>query len=101
MAPFDVRAVAIPPGQTRDIDTLRYKGCLVLVQGGEIELICGSGVGRRFRDGDVLWIEGLGVRRIRSHSEDQTLLVAISRPSDESAPPDPSEGGRQSEEMQK
>src|SRR4051794_40527534 len=99
--PVHVRAVSIGPGETREVDTRDYAGSLVLVDGGEIELVCGSGACRRFADGDMFWVEGLGVRHVVKVSSRRTRVVAVARAADESGGRASSNRGRPNEETQK
>jgi hypothetical protein len=76
---FDARAVAIAAGRTRTYDETEWKDALVLVDEGEIELLCVGGITHRFRRGDVLWLAGLALRGLHNRGTEPALLVAVSR----------------------
>jgi quercetin dioxygenase-like cupin family protein len=91
---FAVRAVRLAPGRAAVFHEAAWRDALVVVERGEIELECASGVRLRCRCGDVLWLTGLSVRALRNPGAEVAVLGAVSRSrpgSDESAARPPSE----------
>ena len=74
-----LRVVTVPPGGERPFDAAEWRGALVLVEAGTIELDCLGGSRERFGHGDVLWLDGLPVRALRNPGQAPARLVAISR----------------------
>ena len=75
---FEVRQVAIPPGsELLNIDD-RWRDALVVVERGEIELVCRGGTRRWFSSGDVLCLADLALRSLRNRGPDPALLSAVS-----------------------
>ena len=73
------RTVRIAAGGTRPFARAEWAGALVVVERGEVELECEDGSRRRFRCGDVLWLEDLPLVALHNRGRRSTLLVAISR----------------------
>ncbi|WP_440097686.1 hypothetical protein [Streptosporangium sp. H16] len=76
---FDVRRVVVEPGGSRVHDGAEWRGAIVLLERGRIELVCSDGDHRAFRRGDVLWLDGLPVRALRNPGREPAVLLAISR----------------------
>lgn len=76
---FDVRRVVVEPGGSRAHDEDEWRGAIVLLERGRIELVCSDGDHRAFRRGDVLWLDGLPVRALRNPGREPAVLLAISR----------------------
>ena len=76
---FVMRAVAVAPGCERAYDEAEWRGAIVSVTRGEIELECLGGSRHRLRSGDVLWLAGLPLRVLRNRGRDPALLVTVSR----------------------
>jgi hypothetical protein len=76
---FDVRRVAVAPGCALAYDEADWRGALVVVERGRIELE-GMGGGRRtFERGAVLWLVGLSLRALRNHGPERAVMVAFTR----------------------
>jgi uncharacterized cupin superfamily protein len=77
----ELRTVVVAPGHPRPYDAAEWRGALVLVVRGEIELEAEGGERRRFRRGDVLALAGLPLplRALRNPGRDTAVLVAVSR----------------------
>jgi quercetin dioxygenase-like cupin family protein len=73
------RRVVIAPGRMTPYAAADWRGALVIVVGGEIELETGTGVRSRFLGGDVLWFDGLDLRRLRNPGHERAVLLAVSR----------------------
>ena len=72
------RQGAIPPGsELLNIDD-RWRDALVVVERGEIELVCRGGTRRWFSSGDVLCLADLALRSLRNRGPDPVLLSAVS-----------------------
>ena len=76
---FVVRRVAVAPGRTRAYDEADWRGALVVVAGGRIELEGLSGARRTFECGAVLWLVGLPLRALHNHGVEPTVMVAFTR----------------------
>jgi quercetin dioxygenase-like cupin family protein len=76
---FDVRQVVIAPGSDFLYHEDTWRDALVVVERGEIELVCISGAHRRFLAGDVLCLAGLPLRSLRNRGADAVVLSAVSR----------------------
>jgi len=76
---FELRVVSVGPGRQRAYDEAEWRDALVLLERGEIELECLSGVRRRFECGDLLWLVGLPLRALHNRGREPAVLVAVSR----------------------
>lgn len=76
---FELREIAIAPGCERAYAEAEWRDALVVVERGEVELECLGGSRHRFRRGDVLWLSGLRLRRLRNRAAEFAVLVAFSR----------------------
>jgi hypothetical protein len=56
-----------------------WRGALVVVERGELELECLDGRRERFGRGDVLCLTGVRLRALRNPGHRAVLLVAVSR----------------------
>jgi hypothetical protein len=77
--PFAVRVVAVPPGRARAYDAAEWRGALVLVARGEIELEGVSGGRERFARGALLSLDGLPLRALHNRGAGPASLVAVVR----------------------
>jgi hypothetical protein len=76
---FERRRIAVAPGRERAYDEADWRGALVVVERGEIEVEDLDGRCESFRRGDVLWLVGLPLRALHNRGLETTLLVAVSR----------------------
>jgi hypothetical protein len=76
---FVLREVALLPGGARAYDEEEWRGALVVVEHGEVELECVSGDRRCFDRGAVFWLFGLPLRALHNTGDEPALLVAVSR----------------------
>ncbi|WP_344916633.1 hypothetical protein [Streptosporangium oxazolinicum] len=74
-----MRKVVVEPGDSRVHDEDEWRGAIVLLERGRIELVCSDGDQRTFLRGDVLWLDGLPVRALRNPGPEPAVLIAISR----------------------
>jgi hypothetical protein len=73
------RLVALAPGEERAYTEAEWRGALVVVERGTIELECVVGRRWRFEQGAVLWLAGLPLRALRNAGSGPALLSAVSR----------------------
>jgi len=76
---FEIRAVGVEPGGHRIYHGAEWSDAIVVVEGGEIELVCLGGTRRRFKRGDLLWLSGLPLRALHNPGSEPALLLAVSR----------------------
>ena len=76
---FELRVITIEPGGERAYDDADWRGALVLMERGTIELetLCGGGCA--FVAGDLLWLDGLPLRLLRNSGSIPAVLAAVSR----------------------
>jgi hypothetical protein len=73
------RLLTIGPGATRLYAEAEWRGALVVVERGVIELECVGGRCWRFKQGDVLYLAGLPLRVLRNATSEPAVLSAVSR----------------------
>jgi len=78
-ASFDLRVFAVAPGHERLYDEAEWRGALVVLERGEIELECVAGGRLRCHAGAVLWLVGLPLRALCNPGPETALLAAVSR----------------------
>src|SRR4051794_3236358 len=76
---FELRTVLVAPGRPRPYDEAEWRGALVLVAHGEVELESAGGRRRRFRRGDMLALAGLPLATLRNPGRETAVLVAVRR----------------------
>lgn len=76
---FDRLTVTLGPGVARLTEATDWTDCLVLVEGGTVEVECEGGARRSFAAGDLLALECLPVRVLRNRSPDEVRMIAIRR----------------------
>lgn len=76
---FEYRAVTFEPGGDRIYHRSEWRDALVLITRGEIELECRDGSRRQLGRGDVFWLAGLPLRRIRNRGPEPARLITIRR----------------------
>jgi hypothetical protein len=79
-ARFRRREVVVTAGTWLEFVDAAWRGAMVLVERGEIDLCCSRGGSRRFGAGAVLFFDGLGLVALHNPGPVETLLVALSRP---------------------
>jgi hypothetical protein len=77
--PYRARKVAIPAGAERAYLPAEWRGALVAVEVGEVELVSIHGLRRRFRTGALLSLDGLHLRCLANPGPDTALLAAAWR----------------------
>lgn len=78
-AAFELRVHAIPAGCGHSVDRADWADVLVEVVQGMIQLELADGQRLHFDSGDVLWVQGLGVRVLRNRGPRPAVLAAIRR----------------------
>src|SRR3954469_16152693 len=78
-ATFELRLVALDPGGDRPYDPAEWRGALVVVERGEVELEATSGRCWTFKAGSVLWPVALPRRALHNRGPEQTVLSAVTR----------------------
>jgi hypothetical protein len=81
-AAFDLRVVVIEPGTSRAYDDSEWRGSIVVVERGQVDVGCTDGALRCFKFGDVLCLEGLSVATLRNPGTEPVVLSAVSRRGD-------------------
>jgi hypothetical protein len=71
--------VALQPGRGLAYDEEEWRGALVTVESGELELELLCGRSAFFQKGDVLWLEGLPLASLRNRGDEPAVLVAATR----------------------
>ena len=77
--PFERRVVVLVPDHTRVYDDAEWRGAIVVVEHGQIELESLDGSRHRFGRGDILWLDRLPLRALHNRGHTSAVLVAISR----------------------
>lgn len=73
------RTVVLAPGEIRPHVEDEWRGAVVVVDAGRIELCCAAGGSRTFGAGSVLWFTGLNLARIRNPGPDEAVFRGITR----------------------
>ena len=71
--------MALEPGGTLAYDEDDWRGALVTVESGEVELEMACGRSVFFQKGDLLWLQDLPLARLHNRGDEPTVLVAASR----------------------
>lgn len=77
--PFERRVVVLAPEHTWVYDDAEWRGAIVVIEHGQIELECLDGSRHYFGRGDVLWLDGLPLRALHNRGRTFVVLVAVSR----------------------
>ncbi len=76
---FRRREVRVAAGNWLPYLEADWRGALVVVERGEIELHCADGGSRRFDTGSILWFDSLTLRALHNPGTEPAVLVALSR----------------------
>lgn len=76
---FGTRTITLAPGESRLHDEDEWRGALVVVDRGEIELCCSAGGSRIFGTGSVLWFTGLDLVSVRNPASTDAVFRGITR----------------------
>ena len=86
---FGVRRITIPPGAERPSADDEWHDAIVILERGAIDVVDPRGDRRRFAPGDMLCLEWVECERIVNVGQIDAELVAIDRPPQRAAPPEP------------
>jgi hypothetical protein len=75
--------VVVEPGTARPYDSAEWHGAIVVVEGGEIDLVCRKGRRTRLASGAVGFLADLPLRELRNPGTVPVVLVAVTRHADE------------------
>ena len=76
---FQRREVVVAAGDRLEVVEAEWRGALVVVARGEIDLCRAGGERRRFGSGSVLFLAGLGLHTLHNPGVEDAVLVAHSR----------------------
>ncbi len=79
---FVRRVTELLPGDSLGYDAEQWRGAIVVVREGVVELRLRSGVRRTFAASDLLWFAGLDVDELHNPGERTTELVSVRRRGD-------------------
>jgi len=71
--------VALEPGGELAYHEQDWRGALITVESGELELEMTCGRSCFFAQGDLLWFQGLPLASLRNRGDEPAMLVAASR----------------------
>ncbi|ANY07349.1 hypothetical protein [Pseudonocardia sp. HH130630-07] len=77
--PFRTRTVTLAPGRSRPHDEDEWRGAIVVVDQGRIELRCSAGGKRTFGAGSVLWFTGLDLVLVHNPGPADAVFRGITR----------------------
>jgi glyoxylate utilization-related uncharacterized protein len=83
---FVLRVVTVPVGSAVAYVEDEWRGAIVVVERGEVELEALDGERHRFGAGNLIWLDGVHLRVLRNAGEQPVRLKAISRPSGQREP---------------
>jgi quercetin dioxygenase-like cupin family protein len=78
-AQFDIRTVAVEPGDTLPYEEGDWRDALVVVEQGEIvlQMLCGRSC--FLQQGDTIWLAGLPLAGLHNRGDEPAVLVATAR----------------------
>jgi hypothetical protein len=76
---FRLRTLTLQPRDAIDYVCADWVGTVVIVEQGELEIECHSGVRAWFSEGAILVMSGLGLSRLRNAGGTPLVLSALSR----------------------
>jgi quercetin dioxygenase-like cupin family protein len=76
---FGRRVIELEPGARLDHEDALWRDAIVFLIAGELEVECSRGERHRFREGDVLTLARLPIRRVRGSGATPTRLLVIWR----------------------
>jgi hypothetical protein len=78
-ATFEMRTLVIEPGDERPYDQEEWRGAIVVIEKGQLDLECTRGGSRRFVEGNVLWLFGLPLRRLHNPGPEPAVIASVAR----------------------
>ena len=76
---FRRRTLTIPAQETVPYVAEEWRGALVTIERGSVDLCCVRGGRRRFVEGAILFMEGLALESLHNPGVEDAVLVALSR----------------------
>ena len=76
-AGIDRQTVVLPPGASRAIDERCWRGTLIVVRRGQVELVSLHGLSHAFGAGSLLWFDGLALAGVHNPGHTPAVLTAI------------------------
>ena len=76
---FRRRTVTIAAQETMPYVAEDWRGAIVTIQRGSVDLCCVRGGRRRFAEGAILFMDGLALESLHNPGVDDVVLVAVSR----------------------
>jgi hypothetical protein len=76
---FDLLVVTVAPGRERSYEPVEWRGAVVVVERGAVELQGALGGRARFERGDVLCLSGIGVEALRNPGTELAVLSVMRR----------------------
>jgi hypothetical protein len=76
---FTTRTVTVAPARSLAYEEDDWRGALVIVERGRIELQTTGGARRVFRAGDILWLTGLSISALYNPGLEDAVLAAIGK----------------------
>lgn len=76
---FHTRTITLVPGESRPHDEDEWRGALIVVDHGKIQLCCSAGGSRTFGAGAVLWFTGLDLVSVRNPGPADAVFRGITR----------------------
>ena len=76
---FAVHTVTLEPGGSLPYRESDWRGALVTVDSGELELVTLCGRSTFFQRGDLVWLQGLPLATLHNRGDEPTVLVAAAR----------------------
>lgn len=80
LPPFlEVRVVVLSPGDRLVYEATVWRGALIEIDCGELDIELGSGVCCRLGAGTLFWLDGLAPEALHNRGYQPAVLVAVSR----------------------
>jgi len=76
---LEVRVVVIPPGDRLAYEQAAWRGALLEVDCGELDIEFDSGIRCRLGAGTLFWLDGLAPQALRNRGHQPAVLVAVAR----------------------
>jgi hypothetical protein len=76
---LEVRVVVLPPGDRLGFEPAVWRGALLEVDCGELDLEFDSGVRCRLGTGTLFWLDGLAPQALQNRGHQPAVLVVMSR----------------------
>jgi hypothetical protein len=74
---FELLVITLAPGAERPFEGAEWRGAIVVVERGQVELEGRRGARARFERGAVLCLTGLPLRRLENHGPELAVLSVV------------------------